>query len=111
LEKLISSVAKACEPAETLQAESAGTFAAIEAATAPIDSANIDYPLLAEAIFHETNLRRQEKGRQALEHLVELDQAACVHAQDMVEGNFFRAPKPERPSKRDAFRQAGESRP
>jgi uncharacterized protein YkwD len=85
----LTSVAKACQPAEALQANSAEAFASLEAATASIDLTNIDYPLLAEAIFHETNLRRQEHGRQVMDHLIELDQAACVHAQDMAEGNFF----------------------
>ncbi len=95
----LASVAKACQPAETLQADSPEAFASLEAATAPINPANIDYPLLAEAIFHETNLRRQENGRRALDHLIELDRAACVHAQDMVESNFFAHRNPNDPAK------------
>ena len=95
----LASVAKACEPAEALQAGSAEVFASLEAATAPIDPANINYPLLAEAIFHETNLRRQENERQVLDHLPSLDQAACVHARDMVEGNFFAHQNPNEAKK------------
>ena len=95
----LASVAKACQPAGTLQAGSAEAFASLEAATEPINLTNTDYPLLAEAIFHETNLRRQANGQQVLDHLLELDQAACVHAQDMVEGNFFAHRNPTDPEK------------
>jgi uncharacterized protein YkwD len=99
----LASVAKACEAVETLQADSAEEFALLEAATAPIDFENVDYSLLAEAIFHETNLRRQGNERQALGHLIELDQAACVYAQDMVEGNFFAHRNPNDPEKETPF--------
>ncbi len=95
----LASVAEACEPAKTLQADTSEAFTSLQAASAAIDVANVDYPLLAEAIFHETNLRRQENERQVLDHLTELDQASCVHARDMVEGNFFAHQNPNDPEK------------
>lgn len=93
------SVATACEPAQRLQADTPEAFTTLNASTQPIDSRTLDYPLLSEAIFHETNLRRQNNGLQTLDHLAELSQAACVHAQDMVEDDFFAHENPTEPQK------------
>ena len=89
----------ACEPAQRLQADTPEAFAALDASTQPVNSSSLDYSLLSEAIFHETNLRRQENGLQTLDHLAELGQAACVHAQDMVEDDFFAHENPNEPQK------------
>lgn len=80
----------ACQPAsEALRAQSWSELRELESAREAIDPGAVDHPLLAEAIFHQTNVRRVEHGRDALSHMVDLDRAACGHAEAMVELDFF----------------------
>lgn len=88
----------ACEPAVDLRAESPAEFAELGAAQRPVETGSVDYSLLAEAIFFETNERRSGRGLDTLTHLSELDQAACLHAQAMVENDFFAHRNPHDPA-------------
>jgi uncharacterized protein YkwD len=60
-----------------------------EAFEEEIDPGDVDYLLMSEAVFHETNRRREEQGLEPLMPLPELERAACLHARDMVERDFF----------------------
>ncbi|HEX7021311.1 MAG TPA: CAP domain-containing protein [Trueperaceae bacterium] len=92
--------AHACRPApEPLAAATAEAFATLAAAQAAIDPNDIDYALLTEAVFHETNERRLAHGRTALAHLRKLDKAACVHAEAMIEEDFFAHRNPRHPDR------------
>ncbi len=53
-----------------------------------IDLRHINNSLLSAAIFHETNIKRQEHGKAPLSHLPRLDEAARIHAQDMAENEY-----------------------
>lgn len=80
----------ACQPApESLRAGSPSEFEELEAARQTVELEAVDYGLLAEAVFHETNVRRAENGADSLVHMVALDRAACGHAEAMVELDFF----------------------
>lgn len=72
-----------------LRAGSAVEFESLGRARAQIDVDDVDYSLLAEAVYHETNRRRLEHERERLTHRRELDMAACGHAEAMVEEDFF----------------------
>jgi uncharacterized protein YkwD len=93
----LGALAGACEPAGVLEADSAAEFEELEAAHEAIDLSSVDYPLMAEAIFHETNERRTREHLPPLGHLVELGQAACVHAEAMVRQDFFAHRNPNDP--------------
>lgn len=86
--QLLASVA-ACQPALQLKAASHSEFAETRTAQEAVDVASIDYALLSEAIFHETNLRRARNDLEPLSHLTALDRAACSHAEAMVADDFF----------------------
>jgi uncharacterized protein YkwD len=85
----VGALAGACEPARALEADSPAEFERLDAAKQAIDLASVDYALVAEAIFHATNERRMQEELPPLGHLTELDEAACVHAEAMVEQGFF----------------------
>ncbi|MEX2536548.1 MAG: CAP domain-containing protein [Trueperaceae bacterium] len=93
----LSAWAGACQPAESMRAGSSSEFGELPAANEPVDLNTIDYPLLAEAIFHETNGRRSKNDLEALEHLPALDRASCGHAEAMVEQDFFAHRNPGEP--------------
>ncbi|HEX7003326.1 MAG TPA: CAP domain-containing protein [Trueperaceae bacterium] len=82
-------LALACGSARALRAENRSQFMTGSEPRLPVDPAAVDYPLLAAAIFFETNERRSQNGLEPLEHLPELDEAACLHAEAMVERDFF----------------------
>lgn len=71
----------------TLRAASAEAFADLKAAQRPIDLE--DDSLLTEAIFHETNKRRERQGLGAIEYLSDLNALACMHARAMIKKEFF----------------------
>lgn len=53
-----------------------------------IDPQDINYHLLSAAIFHETNQKRKEDGKEQLSHLPRLDEASRIHARDMAENQY-----------------------
>ena len=53
-----------------------------------IDLRHIDHSLLSAAIFHETNRKRKQHGRDQLSHLPRLDEASRMHARDMAEHEY-----------------------
>lgn len=83
--------AVACEVAEGSDpsASTAEKFFELEAAKAQLDFDALDHILLSEAILHATNEQRQGHGLSELEPLPELVSAACKHAKDMIEQDFF----------------------
>ena len=54
-----------------------------------IDYDSINYGLLNAAIFHDTNIIRQENSQSILEHSQALERAAQGHSEDMINQNFF----------------------
>lgn len=65
-----------------------------------IDFKNIQYPLLNAAIFYATNRMRLNHGRPPFMHAQSLEEAAFMHARDMVRLNFFSHQNPHEPDKR-----------
>ncbi len=53
-----------------------------------INLEDINYNLLAAAIFHKTNQKRKEHDIEHLSHLPRLDEASRMHAQDMAENEY-----------------------
>ena len=107
---LLLSLAWACQPAQELRVSGRGQLGQLAVAHEMADPAALDYALLAEVIFHETNERREEHGVGRLQHLTALDRAACVHAEAMVEQDFFAHANPTRAevgSPADRVRQQG----
>lgn len=70
-------------------------FEELEAARRVIALDEVDYGLLAEAVYHQTNQRRVEHAVEPLQHMIELDRAACGFAEAMVELGFFSHRHPE----------------
>jgi uncharacterized protein YkwD len=102
--------AAACQPAESLLADTMAEFERLDVARQPLDLASVDYAVLAQAVFHETNERRSANGRGRLSHMSELDEAACAHAEAMVEQDFFSHRNPvdeERATPADRVRTQG----
>ena len=96
---MLGSAAYACEETHKIppRAETATAFQELPAAQQPINFTDIDYALLGEAILHEANLRRAEHDLPPLGYLPELEQAACMHVQDMITLNFFAHENPHVP--------------
>ena len=65
-----------------------------------IDFENIHYPLLNAAIFYATNQMRNKHGMAPFIHAQSLEEAAFMHASDMVRLNFFSHTNPHEPKKR-----------
>jgi uncharacterized protein YkwD len=65
-----------------------------------IDFDNIHYALLGAAIFYATNEMRVKHGRNPFQHAQMLEDAAFMHAQDMVRLDFFSHNNPREPEKR-----------
>ena len=89
---------------------SADDFLKSEQAQRPIDLQTLDQPLLAAAIFHETNRVRVEHQLRPLTHAPQLSTAAEMHAKDMVAGDFFaheNALDPKKHSPMDRVKLAG----
>jgi len=68
---------------------SAGEFQGLGVAEQRLDSRRMDQTLLAAALFHEANVRRQQAGKSPLRHDARLDRAALLHAASMVRDQFF----------------------
>lgn len=68
---------------------SAKEFWGLGVAEQTVEGRGIDQTLLSAAVFHETNVRRQQAGRNTLRHDARLDRAARLHADRMVEDRFF----------------------
>ena len=68
---------------------SASEFKGLGVAEQRLDSRRMDQTLLAAALFHEANVRRQQAGRMPLRHDTRLDRAALLHAASMVRDQFF----------------------
>ncbi len=66
-----------------------------------LDFDNIDFPLLNAAVFYETNRMRLKNNRKEFRHSQALEDAAQMHSEDMVEGNFFSHYNTKDSSKRD----------
>ena len=79
---------------------SPAAFLAGDSATRAIDLDAIDHATLAAAIFHETNRVRAAHDLKPLAHAPALDEAAAMHARDMVAGDFFAHENPTDPAKR-----------
>lgn len=80
---LISAASSAPPPAATPPAPallSPAAFAQLPALNTPLDAAHLDVPLLAAAIFHETNRIRRELHLRPFQWLAQLDQAADLQA-------------------------------
>jgi uncharacterized protein YkwD len=75
-------------------------FRNYEPAGQPIDFDNIDYGLLNAAIFYETNRVRLKHGKPVFRHARPLEEAALLHARDMVQLWFFSHQNPHEPEKR-----------
>lgn len=94
----VGSFSAACQPAPAeLLASTAAEFRALDRSQAPVDPNEVDYQLLAEAVFHESNRRRDEHGVPLLDHLQELGSASCLHAEDMVADDYFAHRNPDEP--------------
>jgi uncharacterized protein YkwD len=65
-----------------------------------IDFDNIHYALLGAAIFYATNDMRVEHGKNPFVHAQPLEDAAFMHARDMVRLDFFSHTNPREPEKR-----------
>jgi uncharacterized protein YkwD len=65
-----------------------------------IDFENIHYPLLNAAIFYTTNHMRLSHDRPSFMHAQSLEEAAFMHARDMVRLNFFSHQNPHEPKKK-----------
>lgn len=65
-----------------------------------IDFDNIHYPLLNAAIFYETNRVRIRNGIRPFVHAAPLEEAAFMHARDMVRLDFFSHENPYEPEKK-----------
>ena len=65
-----------------------------------IDFENIHYPLLNAAIFYSTNQMRRKHSMPPFVHAQSLEEAAFMHASDMVRLNFFSHTNPHEPNKR-----------
>jgi uncharacterized protein YkwD len=76
------------------------TFQNYRYAQQTIDFENIHYPLLSAAIFYATNRMRLNHGRPPFMHAQSLEEAASMHARDMVRLNFFSHHNPHDPEKR-----------
>jgi uncharacterized protein YkwD len=81
----------------TYDAASFGNYAH---AREPIDFDNIHYNLLNAAIFYETNRMRLKHGRDPFIHAQSLEDAAFMHATDMVRFNFLSHTNPHESKKR-----------
>ena len=66
----------------------------------PILTAQLDYPLLAAAVFAESNRRRQQRLSAPLGYMPALETVSTLHARDMVRHNFFDHVNPFEPVKR-----------
>lgn len=93
----------ATEAASTLRDMPAGKFFTLEKIERPIDPTALDHTLLAAAIFHETNRRRQQSDRQSLDYHAKLDKAARMHAVSMAQGDYFSHTNPSDPERRTAL--------
>ena len=60
----------------------------------PINFEDIHYPMLNAAIFYETNRVRIKNGMRPFVHASPLEEAAFMHARDMVRLNFFSQENP-----------------
>jgi uncharacterized protein YkwD len=60
----------------------------------------LDYPLLAAAVFAESNRRRQQRQSAPLGYMPALETVSTLHARDMVRHNFFDHINPFEPVKR-----------
>ena len=78
----------------------ADSFQSYRYAHRAIDFENIHYPLLNAAIFYSTNQKRIEHGIPIFMHVQSLEEAAFMHASDMVRLNFFSHNNPHEPKKR-----------
>lgn len=65
------------------------SFQNYQPANQSINSNNIDYELFNAALFYETNRQRSLNGLPSLQFQLGCRQAAQLHAQDMVDYNFF----------------------
>jgi uncharacterized protein YkwD len=77
----------------------ADSFQTYRNAQQDIDFNDIHYPLLNAAIFYATNHMRIDHGRPPFVHAQSLEEAAFMHARDMVRQNFFSHQNPHEPSK------------
>lgn len=81
-------------------AQSADAFLNGPAANRSIDDKDIDTALLRAALFHQTNRVRAEHKLALFSHARPLEEAAQMHADDMVAGHFFAHENPNDPSRR-----------
>ncbi len=75
-----------------------------------IDLKHINHDLLSAALFHETNKKRKENGKEQLDHLPRLDEASRMHARDMAEHEYVAHINPREQELRrplDRVREAG----
>lgn len=73
----------------------------------PIDTAQIDFPLLAAAVFAESNRQRRMHQLASLVYLPALETISTLHAKDMVLHQFFDHVNPVDPRKRTVVDRLG----
>jgi uncharacterized protein YkwD len=85
------------------------TFRADPALGAEIDFDDIDYDLLAAAVFHETNRRRAEHDLPGLAYKRELREASRIQARGMkhLQGISHEHPKEEKETVKDRLEHVG----
>lgn len=71
-----------------------------------IDYNNVNYYLLNAAIFHDTNLIRQENSVALLSYSRALEKAAQGHSEDMIKQDFFSHDNPN--TGKDPFDRMGD---
>lgn len=80
---------RAAETPNDYFAVSSEDFAKLPAANRDIDFQNVDQRLMSAAILHATNAYRAQSKLRPLQHLDELDTAAMIHVNDMVEKSYL----------------------
>jgi uncharacterized protein YkwD len=78
----------------------ADTFENYRYAQQAIDFEDVHYPLLNAAIFYATNRMRINHRKSPFIHAQPLEEAAFMHARDMVRAGFFSHQNPYEPKKR-----------
>jgi len=97
------------ERAAALHRQNPDEFRSDPAVGAEIDFDDIDYDLLAAAVFHETNRRRAEHNLPALEYKRELREASRIQARGMKheQGISHEHPKEDKQTVEDRLEHVG----
>ncbi|CAN5589210.1 hypothetical protein BH20VER1_BH20VER1_26570 [soil metagenome] len=96
---LFLSAFAAAEEAPLFTDHTPATFRELEPAQQRIDPANIDDALLAAAVFHETNTRREQHELPLLQHDPRVRAAATMQVEILQERKVVEHDNPEQPEK------------